>query len=259
VATAKALGFDAPTANSLDAVGDRDFAVELVAACALLLAHLSRLGEELVLWASQEFGFVRLPEAYCSGSSIMPQKMNPDIPELVRAKVARVIGDLTTLLVVLKGLPLAYNKDLQETQEPLYDAVETAILCTRTMAGLMAGAAFDVERMKRAVGQGHLLATEVADWLAARGVPFRQAHAASGALVRAASARGVELPELTLDDMRAIAPDVTWDEGLFAVLDASRAVDRRDIVGARRARASWRPSPRRSSCCRSSPRNSAAY
>jgi argininosuccinate lyase len=230
-ATAKALGFDRPTGNSLDAVGDRDFAVELVAACALLMAHLSRMGEELVLWASQEFGFVRLPEAYCSGSSIMPQKVNPDIPELVRAKVARVIGDLTTLLVVLKGLPLAYNKDLQETQEPLYDAVETAILCTRTMAGLVAGSQFDVERMARAVGQGHLLATEVADWLAARGVPFRQAHAAAGALVRMASARGVELGALTLDDLRATAPDVTWDEGLFAVLDAARAVDRRDVVG----------------------------
>jgi len=230
-ATAKALGFDRPTANSLDAVGDRDFAVELVAACALVMAHLSRMGEELVLWASQEFGFVRLPEAYCSGSSIMPQKVNPDIPELVRAKVARVIGDLTTLLVVLKGLPLAYNKDLQETQEPLYDAVETAILCTRTMAGLIAGTQFDVERMARAVGQGHLLATEVADWLAARGVPFRQAHAAAGALVRMASGRGVELGQLSLDDLRATVPDVTWDEGLFAVLDAARAVDRRDVVG----------------------------
>ena len=231
VASAKSLGFDRPTANSLDAVGDRDFAVELVSACALLLAHLSRMGEELVLWASQEFGFARLPEAYCSGSSIMPQKVNPDIPELVRAKVARVIGDLTTLLVVLKGLPLAYNKDLQETQEPLYDAVETAILCTRTMAGLVAGTQFDVERMARAVGQGHLLATEVADWLAARGVPFRQAHAAAGALVRMASARGVELGQLSLDDLRATVPDVTWDEGLFAVLDAARAVDRRDVVG----------------------------
>jgi len=230
-ATAKALGFDRPTANSLDAVGDRDFAVELTAACALMMAHLSRMGEELVLWASQEFGFARLPEAYCSGSSIMPQKVNPDIPELVRAKVGRVIGDLTTLLVVLKGLPLAYNKDLQETQEPLYDAVETAILCARTMAGLITGTQFDVERMRRAVGQGHLLATEVADWLAARGVPFRQAHAAAGALVRMASARGVELGELSLDDLRATVPDVTWDEGLFSVLDAARAVDRRDVVG----------------------------
>jgi argininosuccinate lyase len=230
-ATAKELGFAGVTGNSLDAVGDRDFAIELVAACALLMAHLSRLGEELVLWASQEFGFVRLPEAYCSGSSIMPQKMNPDIPELVRAKVGRVIGDWTTLMVVLKGLPLAYNKDLQETQEPLYDAVETAILCTRTMAGLIAGSKFDAERMARAVDQGHLLATEVADWLAARGVPFRQAHAAAGALVRAASARGVDIGQLSLADMRAIYPDVAFDEGVFTVLDAARAVDRRDVIG----------------------------
>jgi argininosuccinate lyase len=230
-AAARTLGFAGVTGNSLDAVGDRDFAIELVSACALLMAHLSRLGEELVLWASQEFGFVRLPEAYCSGSSIMPQKMNPDIPELVRAKVGRVMGDWTTLMVVLKGLPLAYNKDLQETQEPLYDAVETAILCTRTMAGLIAGSKFDAERMARAVDQGHLLATEVADWLAARGVPFRQAHAAAGALVRAASARGVDIGQLTLADMRAIYPDVTFDEDVFTVLDAARAVDRRDVIG----------------------------
>jgi argininosuccinate lyase len=234
-ATARALSFAGITGNSLDAVGDRDFAVEIVAACALYMAHLSRLGEELVLWASQEFGFVKLPENYCSGSSIMPQKVNPDVPELVRAKVGRVIGDLTTLLVVLKSLPLAYNKDLQETQEPLYDALETALLCTRTMTGLVAGARFDATRMARAVGQGHLLATEVADWLAARGLPFRQAHAAAGALVRAASARGVELGELTLDDMRATlresSIEAELDENLLTVLDAARAVDRRDVPG----------------------------
>ena len=178
--SAKALGFHGVTRNSLDAVGDRDFAVEIVSACALLMAHLSRLGEELVLWATQEFGFVHLPEAYCSGSSIMPQKVNPDVPELVRAKAGRVFGDLVALLTVLKGLPLAYNKDLQETQEPLYDAVETALACTRTMTGLLAGARFDVPRMRRALDEGHLLATEVADYLAARGLPFRQAHAAAG-------------------------------------------------------------------------------
>jgi argininosuccinate lyase len=234
-AAARTLGFAGITGNSLDAVGDRDFAVEIVSACALLMAHLSRLGEELVLWASQEFGFVRLPENYCSGSSIMPQKVNPDVPELVRAKVGRVIGDLTTLLVVLKSLPLAYNKDLQETQEPLYDALETALLCTRTMTGLMAGAQFDAQRLLRAVGQGHLLATEIADWLAARGLPFRQAHAAAGALVRAASARGVELGELTLDEMRATLREAEieaqLDAELLTVLDAARAVDRRDVPG----------------------------
>jgi argininosuccinate lyase len=195
------------------------------------MTHLSRLSDELVLWASQEFGFVALPEAYCSGSSIMPQKVNPDVPELVRAKSARVTGDLMTLLSVLKGLPLAYNKDFQETQEPLYDAVETALLCTRNMAGVITGARFDAERMLRAVGSGHLLATEVADWLAARGVPFRQAHAVSGALVRAANDKGTDIAALTLDEMRAAAPDVSFDDDVYRVLDAEKAVDRRDVVG----------------------------
>jgi argininosuccinate lyase len=229
-ATARALGFDGVTANSLDAVGDRDFAVEVAAACALVMAHLSRLGEELVLWATQEFGFVRLPEAYCSGSWIMPQKVNPDVPELVRAKVGRVTGDVVALLMVLKGLPLAYNKDLQETQEPLYDAVETALACVHVTTGLVAGATFDAERMRRAVGEGHLLATEVADWLAARGLPFRQAHAAAGAIVRRAVERGVEIPSLSLEEMQTAA-GVALDDGLFAVLDAARAVDRRNLPG----------------------------
>jgi argininosuccinate lyase len=229
-ATARALGFDGPTANSLDAVGDRDFAVELVSACALTMAHLSRLGEELVLWASQEFRFVQLPEAYCSGSSIMPQKMNPDVPELVRAKSGRVFGDLMALLTVLKGLPLAYNKDLQETQEPLYDAVETALSCARTMSGLIAGARFDAARLRRALDEGHLLATEVADHLAARGLPFRQAHAASGAIVRRASERGVDLAALTPAEMSE-ASGVAIDESIRQVLDPARAVDRRDVVG----------------------------
>jgi len=232
---AKALGFDGITANSLDAVGDRDFAVEIVSACALLMAHLSRLGEELVLWVSQEFGFVKLPEQYCSGSSIMPQKMNPDIPELVRAKCGRVFGDLVTLLTVLKGLPLAYNKDLQETQEPLYDALETSIRCTRTMAGLMAGAKFNIERLSRALAEGHLLATEVADHLAAHGIPFRDAHAASGAMVRFATERGVDLTKLSVDEMRlaveGIVPAASIDDSIFTVLDARRAVDRRDVPG----------------------------
>jgi argininosuccinate lyase len=230
--TAHALGFEGVTRNSLDAVGDRDFAVEIVAACALLMAHLSRLGEELVLWAAQEFGFVRLPENYCSGSSIMPQKVNPDVPELVRAKSGRVFGDLMALLTVLKGLPLAYNKDLQETQEPLYDAVETALACTRTMTGLVAGARFDAERMRRALSEGHLLATEVADHLAAHGVPFRQAHAAAGAIVRRATERGVDLAALTPAEMREAAGGLAAiDDSVMQVLDAARAVDRRDVIG----------------------------
>jgi argininosuccinate lyase len=231
-ATAAALGFPRVTRNSLDAVGDRDFAIELASACALTLAHLSRLGEELVLWSTQEFAFVKLPEAYCSGSSIMPQKVNPDIPELVRAKTGRVLGNLVALVTVLKGLPLAYNKDLQETQEPLYDAIETALLCVRVMVGLIEGCRFDVERLRRAIDEGHLLATEVADHLAARGLPFRQAHDAAGKIVRAAIARGVDLTKLSVEEMRAAAGDLPGlDDGLRTVLDAGRAVDRRDVVG----------------------------
>jgi len=230
-AVARDLGFEGVTRNSLDAVGDRDFAVELTAACALVMAHLSRLGEELVLWSAQEFGFVRLPENYCSGSSIMPQKVNPDVPELVRAKSGRVFGDLMALLTVLKGLPLAYNKDLQETQEPLYDALETALACVRTTTGLLAGASFDAQKMRRALDEGHLLATEVADWLAARGLPFRQAHAAAGAIVRRASERGVDLSQLSIEEMRAASGMQMIDDSIRAVLDPARAIDRRNVVG----------------------------
>lgn len=229
---AQTLGFHGVTRNSMDAVGDRDFAIEIVSACALVMAHLSRLGEELVLWASQEFGFVQLPEAYCSGSSIMPQKMNPDIPELVRAKSGRVFGDLMALLTIVKGLPLAYNKDLQESQEPLYDALETAILCARTMGGAIAGARFDAERMRRALDAGNLLATEVADHLAARGVPFRDAHAAAGAIVRRAVERGVDMNQLSIAEMREAAGGLAAiDDSLRPALDAQRAVDRRDVPG----------------------------
>lgn len=227
--TASALGFDGVTENTLDAVSDRDFAVELVFVCALAMSHLSRLGEELVLWASQEFGFVKLPEGYCSGSSIMPQKVNPDIPELVRGKSGRVVGDLVTLLTVIKGLPLAYNKDLQESQEPLYDATETLDSSLRVMTGCVAGSRFDVERMRAAVNQGYVVATELADYLTARGMPFREAHAATGALVRAAAEQGVELSGLSLDAMRSIEPSIEAD--VFGFLDPERAVDRRDVEG----------------------------
>jgi argininosuccinate lyase len=227
--TARDLGFSGITRNSLDAVGDRDFAVELCAACALIQAHLSRLGEELVLWASAEFGFVELPEGYCSGSSIMPQKKNPDVAELVRAKTGRVNGDLVALLTVLKGLPLAYNKDLQETQEPLYDAVETVIACLRVTAGMTRGLRFSGDRLARAVAEGHLVATELADYLAAKGVPFRKAHSVAGALVRKAVERGVELDALPLAELQAEAPEFADD--VAAWLDPRRAVDRRDVPG----------------------------
>ncbi len=226
---ARDLGFSSVTRNSLDAVGDRDFAVELCSAAALIQIHLSRLGEELVLWATAEFGFVELPEGYCSGSSIMPQKKNPDVAELVRAKSGRVIGDLVALLTVIKALPLAYNKDLQETQEPLYDAVETAGASLRVMAGLVRGLVFRTDRLARAVAEGHLVATELADYLAAKGVPFRKAHSVAGALVRKAIDRGVELAALPLSELAAEAPELEAD--VAAWLDPLRAVDRRDVPG----------------------------
>jgi argininosuccinate lyase len=227
--TANALGFSDVTHNSLDAVGDRDFAIELVAACALTQVHLSRLGEELVLWTSQEFQFAKIGEAYCSGSSLMPQKMNPDLAELVRGKAGRVMGAWVTLMTVVKGLPLAYNKDLQETQEPLYDAVETVGACLAVARGMVATLQFDTKRMRAAVDAGYLVATEVADYLVTKGVPFREAHDISGALVRTASARGVELAGLTQDELRAA--HASFGPDLAEWLDPARAVDRRDLVG----------------------------
>jgi len=215
--------------NSLDAVGDRDFAIELVAAIALAQGHLSRLGEELVLWTTSEFGFARIGEAYCSGSSLMPQKMNPDLAELLRAKVGRTIGAWVTLMTVVKGLPLAYNKDLQETQEPLYDAVETMEACLAVARGMVESLEFDVARMRAAIDEGHLVATELADYLVTRGVAFREAHDVAGHLVRNATERRVELRGLTLDEMRAVHPAFGPDVAEW--LDPARAVDRRDLPG----------------------------
>ena len=228
-AVAEALGFPAVTRNSLDAVGDRDFAVELVGAAALCQVHLSRLAEELVLWSSHEFGFVRLSEAYCSGSSLMPQKVNPDVAELVRGKTGRVIGDWVALMTVLKGLPLSYNKDLQESQEPLYDAVETLTACLRVSAGMVATMEIDRAAVTAAVRGGHLLATELADYLVGVGVPFRQAHDVVGGLVRLAEGRGAELADLSLEDYRAAHP--VFGRDLYDWLDVARAVNRRDLVG----------------------------
>jgi argininosuccinate lyase len=226
---ARALGFSQITRNSLDAVGDRDFAIELVGACALAQVHLSRLGEELVLWTSTELGFARIGEAYCSGSSLMPQKMNPDLAELVRAKSGRVVGAWVTLMTVVKGLPLAYNKDLQETQEPLYDAVETLEASLAVARGMVASLVFDTAKLRAAVDTGYLVATELADYLVTRGVPFREAHDVAGHLVRTASARGVELAALSLDELRAAHP--RFDADVAGWLDPVRAVDRRDLPG----------------------------
>ena len=227
--TARALGFAEVTHNSLDAVGDRDFAIELVAACALVQVHLSRLGEELVLWTSQEFGFAKIGEAYCSGSSLMPQKVNPDLAELVRGKSGRVIGDWVTLVTVVKGLPLAYNKDLQETQEPMFDAVETVADCLAIARGMIASTVFDTARMRAAIDSGYLVATEVADYLVTKGVAFREAHDIAGHLVRLASERGVELAALDLATLRGA--HASFDADLADWLDPARAVDRRDLTG----------------------------
>jgi argininosuccinate lyase len=228
-AAAGALGFATVTRNSLDAVGDRDFVVELVGAAALCQVHLSRLAEELVLWSSQEFGFVRLSEAYCSGSSLMPHKVNPDVAELVRGKTGRVIGDWVALMTTLKALPLSYNKDLQETQEPLYDAVESVTACLQVSIGMILTLEIGREAMARAVARGHLLATELADYLVGKGVPFRQAHDIVGALVRVADERGVELVDLAQADFQA--ESALFGPDLREWLDVARAVDRRDVPG----------------------------
>jgi argininosuccinate lyase len=228
--TAEALGFSSgPTHNSLDAVSDRDFAAEIAFACALLAVHLSRFGEELVLWSTTEFGFVRLGEGYCSGSSLMPQKRNPDIAELLRGKSGRAVGDLVALLTISKGLTLAYNKDLQETQEPLYDAVETARRSLAVLPGLVAGLEFDVARMRAAADDPALGATDLAEALVRRGMPFRSAHEVIGGLVRRAEEKRVSLRDLGADDLRAIDPALSPE--VMAALDAGRAVAARDLVG----------------------------
>ena len=228
--TAAELGFAEPTANSLDTVSDRDFAVETVFACALLGVHLSRLGEELVLWSTTEFGFVRLGEGYCSGSSLMPQKRNPDIAELLRGKPGRLIGDLTALLTISKGLTLAYNKDLQESQEPLYDAVETTRLCLAVLPGLVATLEFNTERMRAAADDPALGATDLAEHLVReKGVPFRRAHEIVGALVRHSDGKGVSLRDIPVTELATIAPEL--DARSLEALDPQRAVAARTLPG----------------------------
>jgi argininosuccinate lyase len=228
-ATAQALGFDGPTHNSLDAVSDRDFAAEIAFACALLGVHLSRLGEELVLWSTTEFGFVRLGEGYCSGSSLMPQKRNPDIAELLRAKPARVIGDVVALLTISKGLTLAYNKDLQETQEPFYDAVETARVSLAVLPGLISALEFNTERMAAAAQDPALGATDLAEELVRGGTPFREAHEIVGRLVRKTDERGVSLRELSAAELAAV--DARLTAKVMQALEPARAVAARTVIG----------------------------
>ena len=229
-ATASALGFDGPAANSLDAVSDRDFVLEYLSLGAILAVHMSRLAEEIVLWCSEPFGFARLSDAFSTGSSIMPQKRNPDAAELVRAKCGRVIGALIGLLVVLKGLPLAYAKDLQEDKEPAFLITDTLDLGLAALTAMITDATFDAGRMKDAAGRGHATATDLADWLVrVLGLPFRRAHRITGALVRRAEEKGCALDGLDLADMQAQEPAITDD--VFGVLGVDNSVNSRTSFG----------------------------
>ena len=227
--TARLLGFDGLCENSLDAVSDRDFAIEFVSACALAMMHLSRMSEELVLWVSAPFSFVELGDAYCTGSSIMPQKKNPDVPELVRGKSARVIGHLCALLVLMKGQPLAYNRDNQEDKEPLFDTVDTVTDCLRVFAGMLGTLECRRERMREAARLGYMTATDLADYLVRRAVPFRDAHEAVGRAVRSAVETGSDLSEMSLDELREFSPVIESD--VFEVLTLEGSVAARNHPG----------------------------
>src|SRR3954451_7959414 len=229
-ATAAALGFDGPTANSLDSVSDRDFALEALAAASITAVHLSRFAEEIVLWTTPQFGFVTLSDAFTTGSSIMPQKRNPDAAELVRGKAGRMFGALQALLVVMKGLPLAYSKDMQEDKEGAFDALQSLSLCLAAMAGMVRDIEPDIERMRRAAGADYATATDLADWLVRRlGLPFREAHHVTGELVAAAAMRKVGLEELTLAEMQAVEPRIS--ESVFSVLGVDKSVESRTSHG----------------------------
>jgi len=230
VMTARALGFDRPAANSLDAVSDRDFAMEALSAAAIAAVHLSRFAEEIVIWTSALVGFLKLSDKFTTGSSIMPQKRNPDAAELVRAKAGKVIGALDALLIVMKGLPLAYQKDMQEDKAGVIDALEDLGLCLAAMTGMVRDMVPDAARMRAAAGQGYSTATDLADWLVrALGMPFRDAHHATGRIVRVAEERGVALEDLPLAAMQEIEPRITKDA--LKVLSVERSVASRTSLG----------------------------
>jgi len=228
--TAKALGFDRPTANSLDSVADRDFALEVLADAAIIAVHLSRLAEEIVLWTTVQFGFVRLSDAFSSGSSIMPQKRNPDAAELVRGKAGRIIGGLNALMITMKGLPLTYSKDMQEDKEPTFDALINLSLVIAAMAGMVRDLTPDTKRMKAGAGAGYATATDLADWLVrTQKMPFREAHHVTARIVGLASAKGVGLEKLSLAEMQSVHPGISGD--VFAVLGVDKSVRSRTSYG----------------------------
>jgi argininosuccinate lyase len=227
--TAGLLGFPSVTQNSLDAVSDRDFVIEVASALSITMMHLSRLSEELILWSSQEFKFVELPDAFCTGSSMMPQKKNPDVPELVRGKTGRVYGHLFNLLTTLKALPLSYNRDLQEDKPALFDALDTVTRSVKVLTELMRRLTVNRDVLKQAVQGGGMLATEMADYLVTRGVPFREAHTITGRLVRAALDQGREFMDFSLEELRTFSERI--EKGLFARLTVMAAIDRKSQVG----------------------------
>jgi len=229
-ATAQALGFSEPTRNSLDAVSDRDFALDYQMAAAQIALHLSRLAEEFIIWASQPFGFASLPDALSTGSSIMPQKKNPDAAELVRGHAGRIIGSLTSLMITMKGLPLAYSKDMQDDKPPVFEAASLLTLCLAAMEGMVAGTTFRTERMRAAAELGYATATDLADWLVRQAnIPFREAHHITGAAVKLAESRSVALDALSLADLQAI--DARIGERVFAALSVDASVASRASYG----------------------------
>jgi argininosuccinate lyase len=226
---ADALRFDAISSNSMDAVSDRDFVLEFLFHASLIMMHLSRLSEELVIWSTKEFDFIVLPDAFCTGSSIMPQKKNPDVPELIRGKTGRVYGHLVGLMTTMKGLPLTYNKDMQEDKEPLFDTLDTVEGCLSVMTRLLRNVSFNKDAMRKAVDKGYLVATDLADYLVKKGVTFRHAHEIVGKLVSYALSQGKELGQLTLEEMRNFSSRI--EEDAYDWLDPFAGIKRREIPG----------------------------
>jgi argininosuccinate lyase len=227
---AASLGFGAISQNSLDGVSDRDFAIELASCLAIFMMHVSRLSEEIILWSSQEFAFIELDDAYSTGSSIMPQKKNPDVAELSRGKTGRVYGSLLTLLTVLKGLPLAYNKDMQEDKEAIFDAVDTILLCLPALTGMLSTMTVRGDRLAEAAAGGFTNATDLADYLVGRGLPFRSAHEVAGKLVRHCLAQNIALDDMTLAGFQAFSPLIAAD--VYDAIKLENCVARRNITGA---------------------------
>ncbi|WP_299371202.1 argininosuccinate lyase [uncultured Kiloniella sp.] len=228
--TAEALGFDRPTANSLDSVSDRDHALEFMSSGAILATHLSRFAEELVIWCSQGFGFVTLSDAFTTGSSIMPQKKNPDAAELIRGKVGRVIGSMNTLFVVMKGLPLTYGKDMQEDKEPVFDAADTLILSVTAMTGMISDMVANRDKLHAATAHGFLTATDLADWLVKElNLPFRDAHHVTGTIVKLAEDKGCDISDLSLEEMQSVEARISQD--IFRVLTVEQSAQSRTSFG----------------------------